>query len=191
MANRKQETEEHTRDALVNAAVSLLAEVDVGSLSLREVARRAGLSHAAPYNHFADKDALVRAVAARGFSSLERAMEDTQAAAPTTPHEQLVAAGVGYILFARREPALFQLMFKGLEADDAKGPFTRLQRCVAALGPRDERALKSDALFCWAHVHGLAVMFTSRTLEPFGVDDADEVALARVHCERLLPALRG
>jgi len=74
----------------------------------------------------------------------------------------------------------------------SEGSFGRLLRSVAALGVRaaeDEAGLMQDALFAWAHVHGLAVMFTQQTLAPFAVAPEEELNLARTHCTRLLTAL--
>lgn len=183
---RKSTAEEHTRDVLVDAAVSLLGEGDAESISLREVARRAGVSHAAPYNHFADKQALLKAVALRGFEGLERSMKEAQAIAGSSPGEQLVAAGIGYVLFARREPALFQLMFNRVSCPvdgvkSSQGAFQVLLGGVQALGRREE-----DALFAWAQVHGLAVMFTQGTLGPLGIPADRELAMTREHCQRIV-----
>ncbi|MEW5851755.1 MAG: TetR/AcrR family transcriptional regulator [Myxococcota bacterium] len=183
------------RERLLLAAEELLRTTPFEELSLREVARRAGVSHAAPYNHFPSKDHLILALAQRAAHLLDQAMHEAMAAAPDNPADQLVASGVGYVLFARRHPALFDIIFHH-EPPEGCGPleemdpaFQRLLRAVTNLGarpPTDAQGILSDAVFAWVHVHGLAVMFIHGTLNrvPF-----DEVALAREHCRRLLQVL--
>ena len=99
------------RNALLEAGEQLLVERGAAALSLREVAKLAGVSHAAPYRHFRDKAALLQALAASGF---ERLQVDIKAAAARIAHDpelKLVEAGVAYVRLAVRNPALMQLMF--------------------------------------------------------------------------------
>ena len=131
------------RDALVRAARTILEKKGLAALSLRGVARAAGVSPAAPYHHFADKQALLDAVAAQGFDALRSAMEKRMAK-KTDPIARLDASGVGYVLFAIENPALFRLMFGGagqvlsanaslMEARDRA--YGVLQAAVAATSP--------------------------------------------------------
>ena len=100
------------RNALVNIGVAMLAEEGVEALSLRGLARRAGVSHNAPYQHFADKDALLAAIAEQGFGLLADAIESSQTDAGTDSfRERLIAAGQGYVRFAIEHPHHFRLMF--------------------------------------------------------------------------------
>ena len=128
-------------------------------ISLRAVARAAGVSAMAPYRHFPDKAALLAAVAARGFAGLRVALQAADDAAE--PGGALVAQAVAYVDFALRNPALFRLMFGPPREGDhpalrkAGGTaFSVLAGRVAAESGPDER----DALTlgCWALVHGLA-----------------------------------
>src|SRR5262245_29389962 len=98
------------RRALILAARRILEHEGLAGLSLRAAAREAGVSQAAPYHHFKDKDALLGAVAAEGFDALAEAMR-TRMAACRDPASTLSAAGEGYVAFAVANPALFQLMF--------------------------------------------------------------------------------
>jgi AcrR family transcriptional regulator len=98
------------RDALVRAARTILEKQGLAALSLRGVARVVGVSPAAPYHHFPDKQALLEAVAAQGFDALTAAMEKRMAK-KTDPTGRLDASGVGYVTFALENPALFRLMF--------------------------------------------------------------------------------
>src|SRR5215831_8690612 len=109
---RKRKTYHHgnLREVLVDAAIQFIAEVGPAGFTLREVARRAGVSHNAPYRHFADRKKLLAAVAAQGFRELTGAMRDaTQGQAE--PLDRLKVAGLAYIEFALRRPEHFAVMF--------------------------------------------------------------------------------
>src|SRR5580704_10076992 len=99
------------KESLLDAAVDLLAEAGPQGFTLREVARRAGVSHNAPYRHFKDKDDLLAAVAAEGFdrltASMKAAMETGASAA-----DRLRLAGKGYVEFAMRSPQHLLIMFE-------------------------------------------------------------------------------
>ncbi len=105
------------RQALIDAALELVSEKEVGSLSLREVARRVGVSHAAPYRHFADKDALLAAMATEGFQMLGRQMTAAKQKAPPDPVEQLQASGIAYVHYALEHPSCYRVMFGAYGAD--------------------------------------------------------------------------
>ena len=115
----------HLAEALVDAAISRLEESGVEALSLRELARDAGVNHRAVYRHFSGKLALLARVAEEGWRRLERRVKQQSAGKPAG-EQALVAAGVGFYLFARDNPNLFSLMagprinvkgaFPGLEA---------------------------------------------------------------------------
>src|SRR4030088_685756 len=97
------------RPALVRAAMELLEESGETALSLRAVARRAGVSPAAPYRHYADREALVSAAAAVGYRELAERLTAAHPA-PSTP-EQLASVAIAYVQFALERPALFRIMF--------------------------------------------------------------------------------
>ncbi|NBD12122.1 MULTISPECIES: TetR/AcrR family transcriptional regulator [Corallococcus] len=188
------------RQALVDAAVALIAEEGFGALSLREVARRAGVTHAAPYRHFADKEALLEAVAHEGYRAMAREMRERMATADG-PLERLHAAGVAYVLFAVRHPPHFRVMF---------GPhFTRpLKPLPAVEGEADAFQLLVDAiesgqaagllrqgesrpltLTAWSLVHGLASLFVDRQLNESVQGQEVAEALARVQTRLLIEGL--
>lgn len=124
-------------------------------MSLREAARRAGVSHAAPYRHFADRDALLAAVAAQGFARLGEAMRE---AAPRGS----LALGEAYVKFALEHPSLYQLMFGGTlriaEHAELRAHATRtyegLVGAFSAIGGTAQAP--TAALAAWSLVHGLA-----------------------------------
>jgi AcrR family transcriptional regulator len=98
------------RKTLLDAAVALIGEVGPRAFTLREVARRAGVSHNAPYRHFAGKDELLVAVAEEGFDRLTAVMQKTLARGKS-PRERLQLCGCGYVSFALRWPQHFLVMF--------------------------------------------------------------------------------
>src|SRR5499427_5454071 len=98
------------RHVLLRSALEILSEAGVAGLSLRAAARRARVSAMAPYRHFADKEALLSAVAEYGFRELTTRLA-TAAATAADPRAGLAALGVAYVLFACDRPSLFRLMF--------------------------------------------------------------------------------
>src|SRR5258705_12822442 len=97
------------RTALVRAAMELLEESGQTALSLRAVARRVGVSPAAPYRHYADREALVAAVAAVGYRELAARLAAAHPS-PATP-EEMISVAIAYVQFALERPALFRIMF--------------------------------------------------------------------------------
>ena len=160
------------------AGLAILAEGgDPAALSLREAARRAGVSAMAPYRHFPDKEALLAAVAAIGFERLAARLKaaDTDATAGAA----LVAQGLAYVGFALAEPALFRLMFGAALAKAGAGKsaegataFAVMAERVGRVTPPADRAIA--ALHCWAIVHGLACLALD------GQIDRDPIALEAI-----------
>src|ERR1700741_4543131 len=110
MSKRKPYHHANLREELLEAAIRLIAEVGPTAFTLREIARRAGVSHNAPYRHFRDKDDVIAAVATQGYRELNHAMLD--AAKPDTDAVRcLKCAGLAYIAFALRRPEHFTVMF--------------------------------------------------------------------------------
>jgi AcrR family transcriptional regulator len=99
------------QQCLIDAAIELIKEEGINELSLRQVAKRVGVSHNAPYRHFEDKDALLAAVAAQGFQSLQIAMEAAQQNRPLDSAQRLEAIGIAYVQFALAYPFYYRLMF--------------------------------------------------------------------------------
>jgi len=152
------------RGTLIAAALTLL-ESGTGDLSLRAVARAAGVSAMAPYRHFDDKAALLAAVAEEGFAGLRERMIAADGA--PEPRAAVLAQGLAYIAFARARPALFRLMFgdqlRPVKSDGKdSGGFDILTRRVAQLVPDDTQ---SAALASWSIVHGLATLALDGRLE--------------------------
>src|SRR5271156_4467725 len=108
------------RRALIDAALALVTEDQDWTFSLREVARRAGVSHNAPYNHFASKRELLAAVAAAGYDALRDKLLNSFSA-DNSPDKALIKSGVAYVKFGLEHPAYYRLMFSSeLAGGDAR-----------------------------------------------------------------------
>lgn len=101
------------RTALIEAALEIIDEMGPQGLTIRKVAQRAGVSHAAPYRHFPDKDDLILAVVERGFELLDEEMQRARKAAGDDPISQFAASGEAYLDFAMDYPAYYRVMFSG------------------------------------------------------------------------------
>jgi len=101
------------RAALIDSALEVIGELGPQAMTIREVARRAGVSHAAPYRHFTDKDALILAVVERGFQLMDETMQAARATAGEDLLAQFAASGEAYFDFAFRYPAYYRVMFSG------------------------------------------------------------------------------
>lgn len=177
------------RATLVTAARHVLEREGYDALSLRAAARAAGVSQAAPYHHFRDKEALLAAVAAQGYGELTAAMQ-AHMAAQTDAQARLDASGIGYVGFAVANPALFRLMFgmaHGVADDPAlkaagAAAYGVLQQAIAdvlaAAGkPASEAPIAS--LKAWSLVHGLAKLVLEAGVTPGDYGMGDIEALAR------------
>ena len=191
------------RRALVNAAVSLLTKTQRWDFSLREVARSAGVSHNAPYSHFASKRELLAAVAVKGYEIL-RARVLTALRGKTKPAEALKAILIAYLRFGTGNPAQYRLMFgPTLQGQDAGLPsevihaFTSAEAVLREVLKRgsedrtfkipqnDPAALEMAAIGAWSLVHGLAMLYIDglATLETAQTIDslAEEVIAMFMH----------
>lgn len=156
------------RQTLIATAEALLEEKGVEGFTLRECARRAGVSPAAPAHHFGNVTGLLTAIATLGFEGLARSMEEAAAASDGSPDARLAAIGQGYIRFALAHPARFRVMFgrfvlkqddPGLAEAGARG-FALLTEAIAArrgAGGLDD-AGREEFVTAWSLVHGFACL---------------------------------
>ena len=164
------------REALRQAALKLVETVGPGGLTLRAAARLAGVSQAAPYRHFASKEALLAAVAEEGFRALTAAMRRGGARHKDDPIEAFQALGLAYISFASSHPSHFRVMFVPEVADKSAYP-TLAKAAAEAFGLlvdiiaqcQRARAVKDGdpkelALAAWSVVHGLSALVVNRQL---------------------------
>ncbi|MFT4823717.1 MAG: AcrR family transcriptional regulator [Halioglobus sp.] len=101
------------RCALLDAALDIISEHGPRQLTIREVARKVGVSHTAPYRHFANKDDLIVAVVKQGFELMHQTMQEAKAAAEPDPLSQFAASGTAYIDFALDHRAYYRVMYSG------------------------------------------------------------------------------
>ncbi len=191
------------REALVRATESLLAERGAEGFSLREVARRAGVSPAAPAHHFGDAAGLLTAVASLGFAALTQALEAGDARGGADPRAALRGQGEAYVRFALQHPGRFRLMFRQgkLHVDAsleqrAKAAFDVLARGVqrafglAADMPMDDRQWNA-VVALWSLVHGYAHLAIAGKFEPMGGEDGLEAYVQRSLGPILEASLQG
>ncbi|MFC7548273.1 TetR/AcrR family transcriptional regulator [Plantactinospora sp. GCM10030261] len=158
------------RRAVLAAAVEAVEETGVAALSLRDLARRAGVSHAAPAHHFGDKAGLLTALAAEGFNRLAERLRSAG--------DDLLAAGMAYVDFAARHRAHFEVMFRPelYRADDPEVVAARTRAGQALRARVDGLAggdPDRDALAAWSIAHGFASLWLAGALpEPVGPDPA-------------------
>lgn len=153
--------------ALLDAVAEAIEEHGPEAISLRDVARRAGVAHSAVAPHFGDKRGLLTSFAAEGMERLGAAQRAFMAAAGPEAAAQCAAAAHGYLDFARRHPAHFRIMFRGALLDDrddrlaaarnaAWGP---LAETITALLPRaTQQGRRRGMAFAWSVVHGFAAL---------------------------------
>ena len=176
------------RQALVEEAIALIAEKDVSSLSLREVARRIGVSHAASYRHFEDKEALLAAVAEEGFMGLTKALNAALATAASHPLRRLEASGVGYVQYAIAYPSHYRVMFGAYGSNPDKYPSLKKSgqqsfgilvnvveegQAAGAICPGEPKQL---AWVAWSLVHGLAMLLIDGQLPLFNRGEVENLA---------------
>ncbi|MFO0756828.1 MAG: TetR/AcrR family transcriptional regulator [Byssovorax sp.] len=178
MARAPKHTYHHgdLRRALLDAALGLLAAQGPHGLTLREVAERVGVTPAAMYHHFRDKEALLAAVAEEGFVALDRLMTEAREAAGARPVARLRALGKGYVAFAVAHPAHFRVMFDKLVDYHAHPTLhAAADRTFASLlasiceGQKAGVVRRGSAhelsLLAWSTVHGLAMLWVGCALE--------------------------
>jgi len=181
------------REALINTALLLISEKGAAGFTIAEAARAAGVSPAAPYRHFKDRDALLADVAGQGFDVFAKGLTEAWADGQPSPREAFKRMGQAYLAFAREEPSYFAAMFEsGLshksfpalqEASDRAFAVLR-DGCAALIAtlPEERRPpVMMMALHIWALSHGIAALFArgddTRRPIPMEAEDLLEAAV--------------
>jgi len=172
------------RQALLDAAEALLEESGLEGFTLRECARRAGVSHGAPAHHFGDVRGLLTAFTTQSFEQMAALTSRYVAAAQPGAYERLVAGGVAYLDYALAHRARFQLMFRSDRLDVTDRAFqaaaspviAELQDALAAVleasgAPRS--SLPRVTALAWSTVHGFATLMLDNQLFAGRVGDAE------------------
>jgi AcrR family transcriptional regulator len=173
------------RRALLDAALAQIARAGPDEINLRDLARRVGVSHAAPYRHFESREALLLSLAEEGFGELAVALQDA-ADRGRTPRARLRRAGVAYVLFARANPHHFRLMFgperppSRVEGPRAFGILVGLVAACQADGELRSGQPEELARMAWALVHGIAELSVCGQVELRDDARAESFALRAV-----------
>jgi AcrR family transcriptional regulator len=180
------------RAALLAAAEAELAEKGVEGFSLRSVAKRAGVSHAAPSHHFGDTNGLLTALAAEGFTRFQD-MLDAREVGAVDARDRAVRAGFGYLEFALTRPALFRLVFSSARPDyastdlitAANRAYDHLVGLVTVLGGGE-----TDVIALWATSHGIADLSAGQKLRTLqGKSPVEREEMIRAVLLRCLPGV--
>jgi AcrR family transcriptional regulator len=162
------------RQKVLQASLALIEEGGLDRISMREVARKSGVSHQAPYYYFGDREAILAAIAGEGFSMLGQSFQRAVARTGPEPAKALEAIGRAYVGFALRHPAYFQAMFRAdavpLDGypdvrkfeDEAFG--TLVEEIGKAFADQPPAVRLRISVACWAMVHGLATLILEGTL---------------------------
>jgi AcrR family transcriptional regulator len=185
--------------ALIDAALHLIANQGIEALTLREVAQQVGVSRMAPYRHFADKSALLAAVAEEGFRILKQQLDQT-AQTQTDPLEKLQAIGVTYVRYAVNHAAHYRVMFGTKIADKQSYPallqvardtfdvlVQTLVQCQQSGLARSANPTQ-QAQIAWSLVHGLSMLAIDGQLAATGCSSPEE--LATVATQSLVEGLK-
>jgi len=173
MAERRTYHHGRLRQVLIDGAKEILAESGHEQFSLNEVARRAGVSTAAPYRHFSNRDELLSAVAEEGYVTLAEKLENTSG---------LARLGGVYVRFAHDNPGLFVTMFRsrpaGTESAAGRAAFATLLRAITAAQHSGEIATHASpeitARSLWVTLHGLAVLHLQQPHDRYGLGGEPE-----------------
>jgi AcrR family transcriptional regulator len=181
------------KNALIKAGVEILSKEGIEGLSLRKVAQRAGVSHSAPYSHFADKQSLIAAISTEGFQQLYDALDAAISANPKNPKRQLQQGALAYVQFALNHTDTFKIMFSGVLEKEKEYPafvdisqktFQRVVDMVQVC--QDAGLLHSTppemmAVAVWGQLHGIVSLALEGQIPHTALDDheiQDVVAFA-------------
>ena len=179
--------------ALVDAARKILENEGPAALSLRAVAREAGVSPAAPYHHFKDKNELLEAVAHEGWEALDKALANARASAEDN-RVRMTNLGVAYVCFARDNPALYRVMYDRSRDKDAlpeklkdDGAYCQVRDTINENGGGQvsEIDLELATIAAWCAGHGLAEMIGFKQFAPLKAQLGGEEAFLRAVFEHL------
>lgn len=186
------------KNALIQAGIEILSREGMEALSLRQVARRAGVSHTAPYAHFADKQALIAAIAAAGYQKLYEALITAQQP-QDDPLARLMGTAHAYLQFALDEPDHFRITFSGVvEAEQDYPDYVEQSKRCFALVVKVVEDCQTDGLFTqadtqlvavsiWSCIHGFVQLLLAKQLPGSLTAQVSIHDLFKLHLQQVLP----
>lgn len=187
------------RNALIAAGVQMLESEGAQGLSLRKLAKQAGVSHNAPYMHFADKEALLAAIAEEGFHILTDAVRSAVDTAGDDWRQQLSAGSWAYVRFALDHPSHLQVMFLAYEPQQYPSLYATSTGALAVLseliqrGQAQGKIVDGDshylATFVWSLLHGVATILAGRKMPPTVMGRVTPQELVRGYVAQLIRGL--
>lgn len=191
------------KNALIEAGIEILSKEGVQALSLRKVARKVGVSHAAPYAHFADKQELIAAIATEGYAKLYQKLAQAAAMCPDDPARKLVEVAWAYVQFATSKPDHFKVTFSGIVEQEADYPeyveySKKSLELVTDLIADCQRTglVYSDnidllAISIWAAIHGFIFLLLGNQIPGNLLDQYSLRELLFLHVQDVVPGLQS
>ncbi|HVY89870.1 MAG TPA: TetR/AcrR family transcriptional regulator [Hyphomonadaceae bacterium] len=187
---------EDVRGSILTASIDLMNEGGLAALSMREVARRAGVSHQAPYHYFADREAILAELVRDGFEKLTGYLEDSLRHVRGYD-ESIGAMGEAYVAFALDHSAQFRLMFRSEMVDSTRHPETHAAgertfdlcvKIVTGAERHDDCKDFTPVIAAWSTAHGLATLFLEGKLtHSVGDTRAERLKAARAVFQHYMP----
>lgn len=186
------------KNALIKAGVEILSKEGLSGLSLRKVAKRAGVSHSAPYAHFPDKQSLIAAISTEGFNQLYAELDAAVSPYANDPKRQLIEGTRAYTRFAMKHTDTFKIMFSGVLEKEKEYPafveisrktFARVVGVVQAC--QDAGTLRSTppelmAVAVWGQVHGIVSLALEGQISHTVLDHRTALEIVSVAIEQMI-----
>ncbi len=189
------------KPVLIDSALALLKEKGVAELSLREIAKMSGVSHAAPYRHFKNKAELLATIIEYEFNKFSDMLIKIQRDFPEDPVKQLTESGASYVLYCVKNPDMAQLMFGGtVNPQDANSDFRKasqvaLKNLIRIIRSGKQKKIFKDrkslnlALACWASMHGLAMLIVAGQVRVAWDTEEQLYQLSTLICSTILTGI--
>ncbi len=189
------------KPVLIESALTLLREKGVAELSLREIAKKSGVSHAAPYRHFKNKAELLATIIEHEFDKFSDMLQKIQNNFPEDPVKQLTESGAAYVLYCVKNPDMAQLMFGGsINPQDTNSDFRKasqvaLKNLIRIIRNGKQKNIFKDrkslnlALASWSSMHGLAMLIVAGQVRVAWDTEEQLYQLSTLICSTILTGI--